>query len=221
MNKPAAKEPSMDEILSSIRQIIADDEAVPPPSESRPATSSSNDTLPSFDSFRPEEEDETEASNDAVASENDVSEEGEDEALALSPDQIVEEGEGAGGQENAMSAFDMASDMDVDDDVTFDLDSMDGGNKPRVSASEAAPMPDPNLSADMAEKLLKPAADAAVRNTFARLGSAALGGQDLTIEKMIREMLRPMLKEWLDENLPTMVERMVEREIERISRGGV
>ena len=27
MNKPAPKEPSMDEILSSIRQIIADDDA--------------------------------------------------------------------------------------------------------------------------------------------------------------------------------------------------
>src|SRR5262245_13762520 len=34
MNKPATKEPSMDEILSSIRQIIADDDAAaatPPP----------------------------------------------------------------------------------------------------------------------------------------------------------------------------------------------
>jgi cell pole-organizing protein PopZ len=31
MNKPAAKEPSMDEILSSIRQIIADDDATPVP----------------------------------------------------------------------------------------------------------------------------------------------------------------------------------------------
>ena len=33
MNKPAPKEPSMDEILSSIRQIIADDDAsaAPPP----------------------------------------------------------------------------------------------------------------------------------------------------------------------------------------------
>ena len=40
MNKPATKEPSMDEILSSIRQIIADDDAsaVPPaPPPTRPA----------------------------------------------------------------------------------------------------------------------------------------------------------------------------------------
>jgi cell pole-organizing protein PopZ len=31
MNKPAPKEPSMDEILSSIRQIIADDDAAAAP----------------------------------------------------------------------------------------------------------------------------------------------------------------------------------------------
>ena len=38
MNKPATKEPSMDEILSSIRQIIADDDAsVAPQPAARPA----------------------------------------------------------------------------------------------------------------------------------------------------------------------------------------
>ncbi|HEY8577250.1 MAG TPA: DUF2497 domain-containing protein [Devosia sp.] len=51
MNKPATKEPSMDEILSSIRQIIADDDAAgaprrpsiqaaPPPMEATPAANS-------------------------------------------------------------------------------------------------------------------------------------------------------------------------------------
>lgn len=36
MNKPATKEPSMDEILSSIRQIIADDDAAVAPPPARP-----------------------------------------------------------------------------------------------------------------------------------------------------------------------------------------
>ncbi len=225
MNKPATKEPSMDEILSSIRQIIADDEAVPPPSPARPAKSSeSSDALPAFDSFRPEDEDAEGGETDDAASEGEArlseDDDADDEALALSPEQIVEKGEG-GDRREGRSTFGLASQVAIPDDVAFDLDGMDGADKPRVSASEAAPMPDPNLSADMAERLLRPTADAAVRSTFARLGSAALGGQDLTIEKMIREMLRPMLKEWLDENLPAMVERMVEREIERISRGGL
>jgi cell pole-organizing protein PopZ len=33
------------------------------------------------------------------------------------------------------------------------------------------------------------------------------------------EMLRPMLQEWLDNNLPSLVERLVRAEIERIARG--
>lgn len=44
----------------------------------------------------------------------------------------------------------------------------------------------------------------------------SVGGQ--TIEDLVKEMLRPMLKEWLDTNLPPMVERYVEREITRLTR---
>jgi len=37
-----------------------------------------------------------------------------------------------------------------------------------------------------------------------------------TIEDHVLEMLRPMLREWLDKHLPEMVERLVQREIDRI-----
>ncbi len=39
-----------------------------------------------------------------------------------------------------------------------------------------------------------------------------------TVEDMVEDMIRPMLKEWLDANLPTIVERIVEREVTRLSR---
>lgn len=42
----------------------------------------------------------------------------------------------------------------------------------------------------------------------------AIGSSDVTIEGMVREMLRPLLKEWLDRNLPYLVERLVKREID-------
>jgi hypothetical protein len=45
-----------------------------------------------------------------------------------------------------------------------------------------------------------------------------LGSSGKTIEEVVREMLRPMLKEWIDKNLPPLVERMVEREIVRLTR---
>ena len=80
-------------------------------------------------------------------------------------------------------------------------------------------MPDPHLSRDIAEELLEPATDAAVRANLSKLSKLGIGNPGLTIEAMMREMLRPMLKEWLDENLPAVVERMVEMEIARISRG--
>ncbi|MET4896738.1 DUF2497 domain-containing protein [Sphingomonadaceae bacterium jetA1] len=43
---------------------------------------------------------------------------------------------------------------------------------------------------------------------------------DGTLEGLVRDMLRPMLRDWLDANLPAMVEAMVAREIARITREG-
>ncbi len=45
-----------------------------------------------------------------------------------------------------------------------------------------------------------------------------LGASGKTIEDMVRELLRPMLKDWLEKNLPPLVERVVEREIVRLTR---
>jgi len=39
-----------------------------------------------------------------------------------------------------------------------------------------------------------------------------------SVEDVVRELLRPLLKEWLDENLPTVVERLVQQEIDRMIR---
>ncbi len=38
-----------------------------------------------------------------------------------------------------------------------------------------------------------------------------------TVEDLVLEALRPMLKDWLDENLSTLVERLVEKEIRKIA----
>lgn len=39
-----------------------------------------------------------------------------------------------------------------------------------------------------------------------------------TVEDMVADMLRPMMKEWLDANLPAIVERIVEREVKHLTR---
>ncbi|MEO8883589.1 MAG: DUF2497 domain-containing protein [Devosia sp.] len=219
----ATKEPSMDEILSSIRQIIADDDAA----SARP------DPL-------------TVVASSSVSDAAGIA--GEPDPLPLSRDQILRERPVAMSTPPNSPAYvdDETDDEDpaglkaefIDpDDVTFDIEKVDMPAvsapitppfvaavaaeplRPRPTAAEAAPMPDRTLSADIAEELLEPATNAAVRANLVRLNNLGVGTPGLTIEAMMREMLRPMLKEWLDEHLPTLVERVVEKEIARISRG--
>lgn len=69
------------------------------------------------------------------------------------------------------------------------------------------------------DNLLSKAADASVADSFGRLGATVTGKSPHTMEEFVAEMLRPLLRDWLDENLPPLVERLVQAEIERISRG--
>jgi cell pole-organizing protein PopZ len=63
---------------------------------------------------------------------------------------------------------------------------------------------------------LSQAVQESVPTPAAHEAGPAVGGRNL--EDIVKEMLRPMLKEWLDKNLPPMVERYVEREIVRLTR---
>jgi cell pole-organizing protein PopZ len=252
MNKPATKEPSMDEILSSIRQNIADDDAAAAP---RPSPAGFGLA-------------EVPATGGPMTGFGGV----EAEPLALSAEQIVTTGAApepgpvdvgayvakvTAGVESAPESPTMAGQAEFLDpeDITFESEAAEPVEfpdpipapapvvhmaapprspapepippapqaapvRPRpATTAQAAPMPDPQLSSDIAAELLEPATNAAVRANFARLNNLALGNSGLTIEALMREMLRPMLKDWLDEHLPAVVERMVEKEISRISRG--
>ena len=68
-------------------------------------------------------------------------------------------------------------------------------------------------------ELISSAASAAVNSAFNSLAQTVLVQNARTLEDLVREMLRPMLKTWLDDNLPSLVERLVRAEIERVSRG--
>jgi cell pole-organizing protein PopZ len=66
--------------------------------------------------------------------------------------------------------------------------------------------------------LLSAATTAAVGAAFDTLAQTAQARSGRTIEELVSELIRPMLKTWLDDNLPEMVERLVRAEIERLSR---
>ena len=237
MNKPAAKEPSMDEILSSIRQIIADDdegaapEAAAKPEAEAPASPAEAASEPEPEVVPAETEaPEPEPTAEEMVEELAAPDEDDGGALELSAAQIIEDDTPAAEAEPE-PAPEVESEPEADvpemvvpEDIGFNEAEDEVPEEEPAPAEEpvaavAAEMPDPDLSTDMAETLLEPAADAAVKSTFAKLGNIGLGASQLTIEKMIREMLRPMLKEWLDENLPSLVETMVQKEIERLARG--
>jgi hypothetical protein len=257
MNKPAPKEPSMDEILSSIRQIIADDDAASAPKKAAAPVAGFAPVPP-----RPLPGSAAPAmAQPAAMPEPEFEPELDSEPFALSSEQILRETavadsarsgtsfegllEGLGGPDRGPALIDP-------DDIAFEADLEEEEElvpepepelepepepepepvfvapppppvarpRPAASVAQAAPLPDPTLTADLAAELLEPTTQSAVQSTFARLSGLSTVSSAVTIEDMMREMLRPMLKEWLDENLPAVVERMVEKEIARVSRGG-
>ena len=88
-----------------------------------------------------------------------------------------------------------------------------------AAASEPAPTLDAPRAAIEERGLLSAATTAAVDAAFDALARTAQARNGRTLEEVVSELLRPMLKTWLDENLPEMVERLVRAEIERVSRG--
>jgi cell pole-organizing protein PopZ len=104
--------------------------------------------------------------------------------------------------------------IDAQSDVVFEESPPEPPAPARAveEARRAAP--------DAAERgLISAATTAAVDSAFNTLAQTVLVQNGRTLEDLVREMLRPMLKTWLDDNLPGMVERLVRAEIERVSRG--
>lgn len=59
-----------------------------------------------------------------------------------------------------------------------------------------------------------------VAASFGDLQDAFAASRRRSFDEVAEEMMRPMLQDWLDNNLPVLVERLVREEIERVARGG-
>lgn len=113
-----------------------------------------------------------------------------------------------------------SSDSDADtpmaeaDDMTDDELELTDSMTDQSARKTAAPV----AAAD--ESIVSVESEVAARTSLAALSSMIVKAHepgDNTLEGLVREMLRPMLKEWLDANLPTLVEGMVAKEIARIT----
>ncbi|HVI29170.1 DUF2497 domain-containing protein [Hansschlegelia sp.] len=218
MSTPAkAQEPTMEEILASIRRIISDDEPTqamtPPKASPRAAAKPEPARQP-----EPEPEPEPEAEEplgqddiDAMFASFDAPAPKAPKPELVAPRQM----------EPRPEPLAMADDLDV-----FEL-TEDMAEEPRPEPSAAA-SPAPKAAdratasrpSESSERLLSASADDAVSNAFGSLANTILSNNARTLDDIVKEMLRPMLREWLDDNLPPLVERLVRNEIERVARGG-
>jgi uncharacterized protein len=202
MNQPAkAAEPTMEEILASIRRIIADDDAGKSV-KSKPEAAATREDIEAM--LQHEVGDEDESAPPAA------------DVLELT---------------ESMQAHAPFQAVEGPPDVAFsDPEGLPEPARPEPAGPEPSrpdpPRPDAMpLQTTRAElpaydrALLSPRASAAVDMAFNTLAHTVLVQNSRTLEDLVREMLKPMLKAWLDDNLPNMVERLVRAEIERVSRG--
>jgi len=194
MSKAAQQsEPSMEEILASIRKIISDENDAPEPEAAKPA--------PKPGAKEPAGQGAAEPTADAEPA---------PATPADSADDILE------------LTDDMVADTPrkvepVEPEVSFGGDTAAEQPAPAASPVEK---PDAGMSREqIADRLISPATDAAVGSAFGKLANTILSRDAHTLEDLVKEMLRPMLQQWLDDNLPALVEKLVREEIERVSRG--
>ena len=214
MNQPAkAQEPSMEEILASIRRIIADDEggkppkpepkpaaAAPAPPPAEPAAMNQDDIDAMLASF-----DEPAPTPQPPEPEPEPEPEPDPEVLELTEEMAAPEPE---------PQFRTIGEPDV-------MFAEPPPPEPEPEPEPPPPPPRPSSAppAVSAAPLMSAATGAAVDAAFNALAQTVLVQNARTLEDLVKEMLRPMLKAWLDDNLPNMVERLVRAEIERVSRG--
>lgn len=230
-----AQEPSMEEILASIRRIISDEE-VPAAKNAAPALV--EEELDIDDAFEA-----AEAEEDVAMSQDDL-----DKLFDMdsSDDDVSMDDDIGFAEDGAEDVLELTEELAVDDDEADDFDMVEGlaesvdGNSGDIAFIEEdeddafeMPMPKPAPKPVMASKpvdmsqlddldegepLVSGDAGAAVHAAFENLSTTILSANARTLEDLVTDMLRPMLKNWLDQNLPVMVERLVRQEIERVSR---
>jgi uncharacterized protein len=215
------QEPSMEEILASIRRIIADDDGakVPPPKAVEPLT-----PVPPPRMTPPPPQPPVQPMS---APSGTVTEQDEIEAMLARLDPVSASQMPEPEDEPSADIFELTEQMTAASlPEPHGFSAVEGRSEVMVDETPRAPEPPPAREPDRspaAERsdrtLISPSTSAAVDSAFNTLAQTVLVQNGRTLEDLVREMLRPMLKSWLDDNLPGMVERLVRAEIERVSRG--
>ena len=223
MANEAHKEPTMEEILASIRKIISDDTAAPasaPEPEPEIADDEDNDDVASLEEVMFDEELREDVFEDAAEEEM----EAELELESFEPEEMeAEEAEDPAESFESLLSASRSAEYEAEP-----APEPEPAPQPVAFAPEPAPEPAPASAPKEKPMSASPAYEhtTLTEDSTANAAAGALGkliskmdlGGDHTLEGLVREMLRPMIKEWLDANLPAIVEEKVEAEVQRISR---
>lgn len=221
-------EPSMEDILASIRNILAEDEGNVPEEENvkeSPAVQDTPEPPVNADAQKKTErarfdsapEQAIPAANKAApdaASEPEPAK-ARDDVVNLTADMIVSQPSQPVVQETPA-----VSPTDDDDDFTPEPVIPQEPMKEETLTDLIKENAGRRLEDD--DSLLAEPTVAAAAESLAHLRDIAsekrlsLGRGDMTIEAIVRETIKPYLKEWLDVNLPDIVERVVKKEIAHV-----
>lgn len=185
------QEPSMEEILASIRRIISDDDQ-----SKTEETQRDPDPAEPDEPIKEQELEQAPSSTDVVApaAEPEVDDDDDDEVLDL-------------------------TDMDVADPEPLFEQQAYQAPVPQVAAPEPPPAPqhdrDKLVSTPQASETIDEFTKLG-NKLYEDVRELPIGNGAVTLEELTRELVRPMLKEWLDQHLPITVERLVREEIERL-----
>ena len=208
MTDQTAQEPTMEEILASIRRIISEDDApaetAAAPVEPAPAPEPEPAPAPvAFEAPAPEPE--------PV----------EEDVLELTETYEAPAAESIGDLDLSPAEPEPFPAEPVSESVF--------APPPEIHTPEHPSVPTTHYDSLVGESAAASAASAfaGLAASFQKPAPVAPSGPDLnfasgsTVEAMVAEMLRPMLKDWLDANLPGIVEAEVRKEVERIARSAV
>ena len=220
MANEAHKEPTMEEILASIRKIISDDAAAPASApEPEPEIANDEEDDVSLEEVMFDEDIREEAA------EADAAEEFEMESFEIEDFSAEEPPEAA---PEPVQSFESLLSASRAAEAEPEPAPRPVPEPVAVAPAPAQPEPAPEPAPVEKPMSASPAYDNAslTDESTANAAAGALGkliskmdlGADNTLEGLVRELLRPMIKEWLDANLATIVEQKVEAEVERISR---
>jgi cell pole-organizing protein PopZ len=222
MTKKDSEEPTMEEILASIRRIIAEEGDDAKSADAGPAVNEA--------AAEGTEADILELTEVVQDSPPEVAGPGEEVMDLNEPvDDIQEAAEAFAENDMETPAQSLAKELpggvddgEVDLEADIPLTDADFADGPLSGDDrEDALLADAVDPADPKDAIMSDQYANQVSDSFARLSDllvAGYAGSDKTLEGMVREMLKPMLKEWLDKNLPAVVERVVAREVARLAR---